>query len=118
MKSQITGKSLLANFNYHPIKCIAKLSIFGTLHLMLSWDMSTAIRGGMVGVLLQNEPPPRGRIEGDQALAARGSLQPDLKQAYLCWEVAKQSRKREAFQLVLPAQLPVFQKSRHQQRKN
>lgn len=50
----------------------------------------------MVGVLLQNEPP-QGRIERDQALAARGSLQPDLKQAYLCWEVAKQSRKREAF---------------------
>lgn len=71
----------------------------------------------MVGVFLQNEPP-QGRIEGDQALAAQGSLHPVLKQAYLCWEAAKQSRKREEFQLVLPAQLPVFKKSRHQQRKN
>lgn len=57
MESQITCKSLLANFNYRQIKCIAKLSIFGTLHLMFSRDVSTAIRGSMIGVLLKNEPP-------------------------------------------------------------
>lgn len=71
MKSQITCKSLLANFNYHQIKCIAKLSIFGTLHLMFSRDMSTAVRGSMIGALLQNEP--QGKTEGAQALAAWSS---------------------------------------------
>lgn len=46
---------MLANFNYHQIKCIAKLSIFRTLYLMFSYHVSTAIRSGMIGDLLQNE---------------------------------------------------------------
>lgn len=73
----------MANFNYHQIKCIAKLSIFGTLHLMLPRGMFTVFRGSLIGVLLQKEPP--GRIQGIWALAAWGPHLPAL----LVWEAVK-----------------------------
>lgn len=102
MKSQITCKSLLANFNYHQIKCIAKLSVFGTLHLMFSRDMSTAIRGSMIGALLPNEP--QGKTEGAQALAAWSSH-------FRTWEMAERGREREELQLVLPFSFQSFRKA-------
>ena len=82
MKSQITCKSLLANFNYHQIKCIAKLSIFGTLHLMFSRGMSAVFRGSLIYVL-QKEPP--GRIQGIWALAVWDLHLPAL----LVWEAVR-----------------------------